>query len=252
MQDAPLSAADGAVAASEVVAHTQSLEVSMSDEMSSSERHSILSNLTRRRRLVGVCAAFAAAPLLASASFAAGDRTTSPFTKISPRIKMNTVTTRDGTVIFYKDWGRGTPIVFHHGWALSADDWDAQMMFFVEKGYRVIAHDRRGHGRSSQTDHGHDMNTYADDVAALTTALNLKGAIHVGHSTGVGEVVRYIARHGKARVAKAVLISAVPPIMLKTEKNPGVYPWKCSMDSAHRSPPTVHSFTATFQLPSTA
>jgi non-heme chloroperoxidase len=137
---------------------------------------------------------------------------------------MASITTRDGTEIFYKDWGSGQPIVFHHGWPLSADDWDAQMMFFLEKGYRVIAHDRRGHGRSTQTATGNDMDTYAADVAELTAALDLRDAVHVGHSTGGGEVTRYVARHGKGRVAKAVVISSVPPIMLKTPQNPGGTP----------------------------
>ena len=137
---------------------------------------------------------------------------------------MSTITTKDGTEIYYKDWGEGQPIVFSHGWPLSADDWDTQMMFFLRHGYRVIAHDRRGHGRSSQTGDGHDMDHYADDLAALTTHLNLTNAIHVGHSTGGGEVTRYIARHGESRVAKAVLISAVPPLMLKTPANPGGLP----------------------------
>ncbi len=134
------------------------------------------------------------------------------------------VTTKDGVDIFYKDWGSGQPIVFSHGWPLSADDWDTQMMFFVERGFRVIAHDRRGHGRSMQTANGHDMDHYADDLAALTTHLGLKDAVHVGHSTGGGEVARYLGRHGEARVAKAVLISAVPPLMVKTENNPGGLP----------------------------
>ncbi len=137
---------------------------------------------------------------------------------------MATITTKDGTTIYYKDWGKGQPIVFSHGWPLSADDWDAQMLFFGERGYRVIAHDRRGHGRSTQTWDGNDMDTYADDLAALTEKLDLKDAIHVGHSTGGGEVARYIGRHGTKRVAAAVLISAVPPLMLKTEKNPGGLP----------------------------
>ena len=137
---------------------------------------------------------------------------------------MGTIKTKDGTEIFYKDWGRGQPIVFHHGWPLSADDWDAQMMFFLERGYRVIAHDRRGHGRSTQTATGNEMDTYAADVAELAVALDLKDAIHVGHSTGGGEVARYVARHGKGRVAKAVLIGAVPPIMIKTAANPGGLP----------------------------
>lgn len=134
------------------------------------------------------------------------------------------ITTADGTQIYYKDWGSGQPIVFHHGWPLSADDWDNQMLFFLKRGYRVIAHDRRGHGRSSQTAAGNEMDTYAADVAALATALDLKDAVHVGHSTGGGEVARYVARHGKGRVAKAVLIGAVPPIMVKSAKNPGGLP----------------------------
>jgi len=136
------------------------------------------------------------------------------------------VTTADGTEIFYKDWGPkdATPIVFHHGWPLSADDWDAQMMFFLGHGYRVIAHDRRGHGRSTQTWEGNEMDTYAADVATLTDHLDLKGAIHVGHSTGGGEVARYVARAKPGRVAKAVLIGAVPPIMVKSDKNPGGLP----------------------------
>jgi len=137
---------------------------------------------------------------------------------------MSTITTRDGTEIFYKDWGKGQPIVFHHGWPLSADDWDAQMMFFLAQGYRVIAHDRRGHGRSSQTATGNDMDTYAADVAALAEHLDLRDAIHIGHSTGGGEATRYVARHGAGRVAKLVLIGAVPPLMLKTEANPGGLP----------------------------
>ena len=137
---------------------------------------------------------------------------------------MPTITTKDGTQIYYKDWGKGQPVVFSHGWPLSADDWDAQMLFFGQRGYRVIAHDRRGHGRSTQTWDGNEMDTYADDLATLTEKLDLKDAIHVGHSTGGGEVARYIGRHGTKRVAMAVLISAVPPLMVKTEKNPGGLP----------------------------
>jgi non-heme chloroperoxidase len=139
---------------------------------------------------------------------------------------MGTITTKDGTEIFYKDWGSkdAKPIVFHHGWPLSADDWDNQMMFFLANGYRVIADDRRGHGRSSQTWTGNEMDTYAADVIALTDALDLKGAVHIGHSTGGGEVAHYVARAAAGRVAKAVLIGAVPPIMVKSEKNPGGLP----------------------------
>lgn len=139
---------------------------------------------------------------------------------------MGTITTKDGTEIFYKDWGRkdAQAIVFHHGWPLSADDWDNQMMFFLDKGFRVIAHDRRGHGRSSQTDTGNEMDTYAADVIELAAALDLKGAIHVGHSTGGGEVAHYVARAETGRVAKAVLIGAVPPIMVKSDKNPDGLP----------------------------
>jgi non-heme chloroperoxidase len=140
-----------------------------------------------------------------------------------PFVKIGEENSRD-VQLFYKDFGNGQPIVFSHGWPLSGDDWDAQVLFFGQKGYRVIAHDRRGHGRSSQTWDGNDMDTYADDLAVLTEHLNLKDAIHVGHSTGGGEVVRYIGRHGTRRVAKAVLIGAVPPLMLKTDGNPGGLP----------------------------
>jgi non-heme chloroperoxidase len=137
---------------------------------------------------------------------------------------MPTITTTDGTEIFYKDWGSGQPIVFSHGWPLSSDDWDTQLMFFLLHGYRVIAADRRGHGRSAQVSDGHDMDHYADDLAAVTGHLDLHDAIHVGHSTGGGEVVRYIARHGQSRVARAVLISSVPPLMVQTDANPGGLP----------------------------
>jgi non-heme chloroperoxidase len=137
---------------------------------------------------------------------------------------MPTIKTKDDVEIFYKDWGKGQPIVFSHGWPLSADDWDAQMLFFLNHGYRVIAHDRRGHGRSTQVGDGHDMDHYADDLAAVTAHLDLKNAIHVGHSTGGGEVAHYLARHGESRVTKAALISAVPPLMLKTPANPNGLP----------------------------
>src|SRR3989440_491316 len=137
---------------------------------------------------------------------------------------MPTITTRDGTQIFYKDWGSGQPVVFSHGWPLSADAWEDQMIFLASRGFRCIAHDRRGNGRSSQPWDGNDMDHFADDLAELVAALDLKRAIHVGHSTGGGEVTRYIGRHGTQRVAKAVLISAVPPLMLKTEANPGGLP----------------------------
>jgi non-heme chloroperoxidase len=137
---------------------------------------------------------------------------------------MDFITVKDSTKIYYKDWGIGQPIFFHHGWPLSADDWDTQMMFFMAQGYRVIAHDRRGHGRSTQTFNGNDMDTYAADVDELVTALKLTNAIHVGHSTGGGEVIRYVARYGKGRVAKAAIISAIPPTMLVSVKNPDGVP----------------------------
>jgi non-heme chloroperoxidase len=139
---------------------------------------------------------------------------------------MPAVTTKDGIEIFYKDWGSGQPIVFSHGWPLSADDWDPQMLFFLDHGFRVIAHDRRGHGRSTQGADGHDMDHYADDLAALTAHLDLKNVVHVGHSCGGGEVVHYLARHGESRVAKAAIISAVPPLMVKTDANPNGLPKK--------------------------
>ncbi|MDE1934560.1 alpha/beta fold hydrolase [Bradyrhizobium sp.] len=137
---------------------------------------------------------------------------------------MPIVTTKDGVEIFYKDWGKGQPIVFSHGWPLSSDDWDAQMIFFLNHGFRVVAHDRRGHGRSSQTADGHDMDHYADDLAAVVRHLDLEAAIHVGHSTGGGEVVHYLARHGEGRAAKAAILCAVPPLMVKTAANPNGLP----------------------------
>ncbi len=168
-------------------------------------------------------AALTAMPSLSPASAMAAQSTTA---KGIPHMSSGYVTTKDGVKIFYKDWGPKTaqPIVFHHGWPLSADDWDAQMMFFALQGYRVIAHDRRGHGRSDQTDTGNEMDTYAADVIALTDHLDLKNAVHIGHSTGGGEVAHYVARAKPGRVAKAVLIGAVPPIMVKTPANPGGLP----------------------------
>jgi non-heme chloroperoxidase len=177
-----------------------------------------LSTPSRRRFLIGSAAAAAAASLPRWTKGANGD------TQRRGDSTMSSITTKDGVEIFYKDWGTGQPIVFSHGWPLSADDWDAQMMFFLNRGYRVIAHDRRGHGRSTQTGSGHDMNHYADDLAALTAHLDLKGAVHIGHSTGGGEVVHYLARHGESRVARAVIISAVPPLMVKTAANPDGLP----------------------------
>ena len=163
---------------------------------------------------------------------------------------MGMITVKDGTQIYYKDWGTGQPLFFHHGWPLSADDWDAQMMFFLERGYRVIAHDRRGHGRSTQTAKGNDMDTYAADVAELVGKLDLRDAIHIGHSTGGGEVARYVARHGKGRVAKAVLISSVPPVMVKSEKNPGGTPMEVfdeiRKQTANNRPQYYQDFTLPF------
>jgi non-heme chloroperoxidase len=174
---------------------------------------------TRRGLLVGGTAVIAATTLPLSAF---GKGVTQHAMKGAGTMSSGFVTTRDGTRIFYKDWGPkdAQPIVFHHGWPLSADDWDNQMLFFLSKGHRVVAHDRRGHGRSDQTDTGNEMDTYAADVAELTKALDLKNAVHIGHSTGGGEVARYVARAPKGRVAKAILIGAVPPIMLKTAANP--------------------------------
>ena len=177
--------------------------------------------ISRRALVVGAANAAAVAGLTTKYSTAEATIANSPTQGNSA---MSMITTKDGTNIFYKDWGQGQPIVFSHGWPLSSDDWDTQMMFFLNRGYRVIAHDRRGHGRSSQVAQGHDMDHYADDLAALAAHLDLTNAIHVGHSTGGGEVTHYLARHGESRVAKAVLISAVPPLMVKTGANPGGLP----------------------------
>lgn len=181
-------------------------------------------NQATRRSAITAGIGLAAAAATSLGATADAQAAKSP--RAASRTESGFVTTRDGVQIFYKDWGPkdAQPIVFHHGWPLSADDWDAQMMFFLLKGYRVIAHDRRGHGRSTQTDSGNEMDTYAADVIALTDHLDLKNAIHVGHSTGGGEVAHYVARAKPGRVAKVVLIGAVPPIMLKTAANPGGLP----------------------------
>ncbi len=155
---------------------------------------------------------------------------------------MSTITIRDGTEIFYKDWGTGTPVVFSHGWPLSSDAFEDQMFFLAGHGYRCIAHDRRGHGRSSQPWNGNDLDTYADDLATLVEKLDLRKAIHVGHSTGGGEVARYIGRHGTSRVSKAVLIGAIPPLMLKTEINRGGLPSRSSINSVQLWLPTGRNF----------
>ncbi|MBB3542229.1 MULTISPECIES: alpha/beta hydrolase [unclassified Rhizobium] len=179
---------------------------------------------TRRDVMAGTFNLAAAAVAFQTSSTEAIAKPTTP--KGTLEMTTEYVTAKDGTKIFFKDWGPkdGQPIVFHHGWPLSGDDWDNQMLFFLSKGYRVIAHDRRGHGRSSQVSDGHDMDHYAADVAAVVEHLDLRNAIHVGHSTGGGEATRYVARHGKGRAAKLVLIGAVPPIMVKTPANPGGLP----------------------------
>lgn len=166
---------------------------------------------------------------------------------------MSTIKTRDGTEIFYKDWtpagGSSQTIMFHHGWPLSGDDWDTQMLFFLKQGFRVIAHDRRGHGRSSQSAQGHDMDTYADDVAALVTALGLRDVVHVGHSTGGGEATRYVAKHGKGRAAKLVLIGAVPPILVKSSSYPDGTPLKVFDDLRAGLAANRADFYWTFPIP---
>jgi len=176
---------------------------------------------SRRSVLLAAAGAAAAFPLAFPANGATGTRTT-PNEGAKPN--MDTLTMKDGTRIYFKDWGQGQPIVFSHGWPLTSDAWEDQMLFLAERGYRCIAHDRRGHGRSSQPWNGNDMDTYADDLAELTRALDLQSAVHIGHSTGGGEVTRYVGRHGTKRVAKVVLISAIPPLMLKTAANPGGLP----------------------------
>jgi non-heme chloroperoxidase len=177
---------------------------------------------SRRELLVGGAAAalVSAAPLAA----ASDSKATPPPNRSKGAHTMETISTKDGVDLFYKDWGSGQPIVFHHGWPLSSDDWDSQMLFFLQHGYRVVAFDRRGHGRSSQVAEGHDMDHYAADAAVVVEHLDLRNAVHIGHSTGGGVVARYVARHGEGRVAKAVLISAVTPIMVKTPSNPDGLP----------------------------
>lgn len=181
-------------------------------------------SLSRRKALWGGATVAAAATSMAAFGNASAASSQHKLAHDDANHKQDFVTVKDGARIFYKDWGAGAPVVFSHGWPLDADAWDPQMLFLVQHGYRVIAHDRRGHGRSSQTSSGNDMDTYADDLAAVLDALDIKGAMMVGHSTGGGEVARYIGRHGSRRVKKAVLIGAVPPIMVKTEANPGGLP----------------------------
>ena len=188
---------------------------------------------TRREVLIGASA------LLTVAATGLADLATPlealPLPENQGDLLMSTIATQDGANIFYKDWGpkNAQPIMFHHGWPLSADDWDNQMLFFLANGYRIVAHDRRGHGRSSQVDAGHDMDHYASDASAVAEHLDLKNAVHIGHSTGGGEVARYVAKYGEpqGRVAKSLLIAAVPPLMVKTEKNPGAPRSMYSTDS---------------------
>jgi non-heme chloroperoxidase len=189
-----------------------------------SKQPGLTADVSRRQVLVSGAAAFLAAAI--PLGVMTESRASTNTSQHSGDMKMDTVTTKDGVTIFFKDWGTGQPIVFSHGWPLTADDWDTQMTFFLAQGFRVIAHDRRGHGRSTQVSEGHDMDHYASDASAVAEHLNLKNAVHIGHSTGGGEVARYVAKYGQpqGRVAKAVLVSAVPPLMVKTASNPGGTP----------------------------